>query len=75
MRLTAKEIQEWANALPDDAIILSQVIGSEGSGAWSMYTTFSGELTYFKWEAPVYCITMSHPALKSVNPDVRWEHE
>ena len=74
-RLSKREILDWANSLPDDAIILSQVIGQENSGAWSMHIMLSEELAHFKWEGPVYCITMHHPNLLSVNPDVKWGAE
>ena len=73
MKLTGKQIKDWADKLPDNAIILGQVVGSEDGGAWSLFMNLSDELKHFRWEGPVYAITMSHPNLKSVNPHVRWE--
>ena len=75
--MTVKEIKEWAAALPDDATVLAQVVGSDPaeSGAWSMHYKFTDELTHFKWDGPVYCITMFHPDLKSVNPNVKWNED
>lgn len=73
--MTTAEIKAWAAELPDDAIVLAQVTGTEDTGAWSMHYKLSDELTHFKWPGPVYCITLFHPDLASVNPNVKWKEE
>lgn len=71
LSMRGKDFKEWAAKLPDDAHVLCQVVGQDGS-AWTMALDLSGELTHFQWDAPVFGVTVSHPMLESVNPSVVW---
>lgn len=69
--MNKKELIEALEKLPDDVIIMFQVVGKEG-GCWIMEAEVSGILEHIKWEHPAACITFSHPKLLNLDP-VTWE--
>lgn len=71
--MNKKELISALNELPDDVIILYQVVGEE-SGGWSMEAKLSGVLPHFKWDKPVAALTLSHPNLKALDP-VTWDYD
>lgn len=62
--MTSKQIKEWASALPDDAIVLAQVV-AEDSSAFNMNFELTDELKHFKWDGPVFAIILRNLDIKS----------
>lgn len=61
----ASELKELVNNLPDDTVILCQVVAEDGT-IWSVFPELSGVLDSFKWKSPVAALTLTHPELKTL---------
>lgn len=70
--MNKKELIAALDELPDNTIILYQVVAQNGPEAWQMEVKISGVLPQFKWKSPVAVLTLSHPNLESLNP-VKWK--
>lgn len=67
---TVGELRKLLEGVPDEAIILTQVKGTDSIYIWMMHPTLSGPLEHFKWEAPVLCLSIEHPDLKVLPKEV-----
>ncbi len=72
--MNKQELMDALTTLPDDVIILAQVVAGDGS-AWSMMEPeLSGVLEHFKWDKPVAAVTFRHPNLESLSP-LKWKDD
>lgn len=65
--MTKQELMKALEALPDDVIIMTQVVGQDRS-AWDMNISVSDVLDHIKWDHPAAVISMSHDNLLSLQP-------
>lgn len=72
---TKAKLLEILNDLPDETVIISQVVPQDGYGAWYMEARLSGVLENFNWENPVAALTMSHRDLLHLPFEGAWKEE
>jgi len=70
--MNKKELIAALDELPDDTIILYQVVAQNAPEAWQMQVKISGVLPGFNWESPVAVLQLWHPNLESLDP-VKWK--